>query len=345
MKSSAHQLNCLRGKWTQIFEELCQQEKLITEGNFTLNQYLTIYFSNAKLFLSPVVFEKYSRITSKYISPLLGEVNIREIKPIHIQCFVNLLRQMEYSSSTVRRYYTICQSVMRSAYKLGIINENPADNRRITLPEITEKETEIFAPEEVKVMFDFLENEPLKLKLLIHLAINTGCRRGELVALKWSDLDFSTGIVTVSRSNYKLKGEEIKSKSTKSNKIRRIALSSYCISLLKQYRKEQANDKISCDDWIFTQSNGNPMYPTTPTLQFSRFLKKYNLPHKKFHSLRHTSATLLLINGNDIKSVGQRLGHTQIKTTNRYVHAIAAADKKAANTFEAMFGTYNSKNI
>ena len=345
MKSSAHQLNYLYDEWTQIFEQLCQQEKFITDGSITLNQYLTIYFSNAKNFLSPIVFEKYDRIISKYISPLFGAMSIREIKPIHIQCFINLLCQMEYSGSTVRRYYTILQSIMRSAYKLGVILDNPADNRRITLPVIAEKETEIFTPEEVKVMFDFLENEPLKLKLLIHLAINTGCRRGELVALKWSDLDFSTGIVTVSRSNYKLKGEKIQSKSTKSNKIRRIVLSSYCISLLKQHQKEQANDKISCDDWIFTQSNGNPMYPTTPTLQFSRFLKKYNLPHKKFHSLRHTSATLLLINGNDIKSVGQRLGHTQIKTTNRYVHAVAAADKKAANTFEAMFGTYDSKNI
>ena len=76
------------------------------------------------------------------------------------------------------------------------------------------------------------------------------------------------------------------------------------------------------------------MYPTTPTLWFSKFLKRHNLAHKKFHALRHTSATLLLSNGTNIKNVAARLGHAQLKTTNRYVHAVEQAERDAADTFE-----------
>ena len=91
------------------------------------------------------------------------------------------------------------------------------------------------------------------------------------------------------------------------------------------------------DNWVFTQADGKPMYPTTPTLQFTKFLKRNDLPHLKFHALRHTSATLLLSNGTNIKNVATRLGHSQLKTTDRYVHAVEEAEKQASNTFENLF--------
>ena len=112
--------------------------------------------------------------------------------------------------------------------------------------------------------------------------------------------------------------------------------------MLRQHRAEQLQtqlllgDQWQGDEWIFTQADGKPMYPSTPTLQFSRFLQRHDLEHKKFHALRHTSATLLLSNGTNIKNVASRLGHTQLKTTNRYVHAVEQAEREAANTFEAL---------
>lgn len=123
-------------------------------------------------------------------------------------------------------------------------------------------------------------------------------------------------------------------------KSRRIMLPSYCISMLKRYRAEQTGLQLRLgnawhsDNWIFIQADGKAMYPTTPTLWFSKFLKRHNLAHKKFHALRHTSATLLLSNGTNIKNVAARLGHAQLKTTNRYVHAVEQAERDAADTFE-----------
>jgi integrase len=341
-----------------LFEEQCNNGTIGSDGKMKLADFVPIYLENAKHRLSPVVYEKYCRMLDICIVPMLGHLKLKDIKPIHIQRFINALEEREthldgtggkLSSSTIRRYYTMVQSVLHSAYKLGLIGVNPADSDRITLPKVEEQTTEIFTDEELTKLLDCLEPEPLQFKLLIHLALNTGCRRGELVGLKWSDINYNTGILTVSRSNYKLTGDsEIKSKSTKTGKSRTIMLPPYCLAMLKQFRAEQAQtqlllgDRWQGDNWIFTQADGKPMYPTTPTLQFSRFLKRNGLEHKKFHALRHTSATLLLSNGTNIKNVATRLGHSQLKTTNRYVHAVEQAEKEAANTFETLLNT-NSK--
>ena len=86
------------------------------------------------------------------------------------------------------------------------------------------------------------------------------------------------------------------------------------------------------------------MNPDTPTRQFAKFLARNEIPHRKFHALRHTSATLLLSSGTNIKNVASRLGHTQLSTTNRYVHALRDADEKAANTFETLFAQKNKSD-
>ena len=98
---------------------------------------------------------------------------------------------------------------------------------------------------------------------------------------------------------------------------------SYLISVSCGYEQLQAQlllgDQWRGEEWVFIQADGKPMYPSTPTLQFSRFLQRNDLAHKKFHALRHTSATLLLSNGTNIKNVAERLGHAQLKTTNRII--------------------------
>ena len=179
---------------------------------------------------------------------------------------------------------------------------------------------------------------------LINLAIVTGCRRGELVALQWPDIDFDNGTISISKSVYQLKGQPIAVKQPKTaGSVRVVAIPQFIVDLLKDYQAEQKLTHLKCGDqwqngdWVFIQWNGAIMYPTSPTQWFSKFLKRHNLPHKKFHALRHTSATLLLTSGANIKEVSSRLGHSQLSTTNRYLHAVAEADKAAAQTFEDMF--------
>lgn len=338
-----------------LFEEECRSGKAASDGKLKLGEFIPIYLQNAKNDLSPVCYEKYCRVFDILIIPMLGHMKLKDIKPIHIQRFVNALQERDthldgragkLSAATVRRYYTMIQSIMHAAYKLELIGSNPADSDRITLPKIEEEKTEIFTEDELSRLFEALKSEPLQYQVLIHLALNTSCRRGELVGLKWSDIDFKSGIITISRSNYKLTGDpEIKSKPTKTGKSRKVMVPSYCLDLLRHYKAIQASERLALgdywkgDNWVFTQADGKPMYPTTPTQWFSKFLKRHSLPHRKFHALRHTSATLLLSNGTNIKNVAARLGHSQLKTTNRYVHAVEQAECEAADTFEKLFHT------
>lgn len=337
-----------------LFEEQVRNGQVSSDGRLKLADYVPMYLETAKQRLSPYVFERYTHIMNIGIVPALGHMKLKDIRPVHIQRFIDDLSKRDthldgkpgkLSSSTVRRYYTMISSLMKSAYRLGLIGTNPAERDRITLPKLDEETTEIFTETELDEMLEALEDEPMMFRLLIHLALNTGCRRGELMGLKWSDIDFKTGVLTVSRSNYKLTGDsEIRSKSTKTGRSRTLVLPPYCLTMLRRYRAEQNQYRLSLgdvwkgDEWIFIQADGRAMFPTTPTLWFSKFQKRNNLPHRKFHSLRHTSATLLLSNGTNIKNVASRLGHTQLKTTNRYVHAVEQAERQAANTLEIILG-------
>ena len=337
-----------------LFEEQVRNGQVSSDGRLKLADFVPMYLETARQKLSPYVYERYTHILDIGIIPALGHLKLKDIRPLHIQRFIDDLTKREnhldgkpgkLSSSTVRRYYTMISSLMKSAYRLGLIGTNPAERDRITLPKLDEETTEIFTENELDEVLQALENEPLMFRVLIHLALNTGCRRGELMGLKWSDIDFKTGILTVSRSNYKLTGDaEIKSKSTKTGRSRTLVLPPYCLAMLRKYRAEQTEYRLSLgdawhgDEWIFIQADGKAMFPTTPTLRFSKFQKRNDLPHRKFHSLRHTSATLLLSNGTNIKNVSARLGHTQLKTTNRYVHAVDQAERDAANTLELILG-------
>lgn len=104
--------------------------------------------------------------------------------------------------------------------------------------------------------------------------------------LKWSDINFYTGVLTVQRSNYKVKGEPIKSKETKTGKRRYMTLPPYCITMLKEYRSEQGRQRLAMGDkwqgeeWVFIQADGQPIFPTTPTQMFDKFLKRHNLKHR-----------------------------------------------------------------
>ena len=338
-----------------LFEEECRSGKAASDGKMKLGEFIPIYLENKKNELSPVCYEKYCRVVELCIIPALGHMKLKDIKPIHVQRFVNALQERDthldgrkgkLSPGTVRRYYTVIQSIMHSAYKLELIGTNPTDSDRITLPKLEEEKTDIFTDEDLTALFTALAGEPLQYQVLVHLALNTSCRRGELVGLKWSDIDFKAGIITISRSNYKLTGDaEIKSNPTKTGKSRKVMIPPYCMDMLRRYKAAQAAERLALGDywkgsnWIFTQADGKPMYPTTPTQWFNRFLKRHGLPHRKFHALRHTSATLLLSNGTNIKNVAARLGHSQLKTTNRYVHAVEQAEREAADTFEKLFNT------
>jgi len=255
------------------------------------------------------------------------------------------------SPSTVRRYLTVLQSIFNAAYKLELIATNPAKGDKLTIPRVVNPKIEIFTKDEAAEMLNCLTEEDLPFQTYIQLAIITGAGRGEMAALKFSDFDFDNGRLTISRAAIKVSGQPIQIKPPKDYEVLTVTVSKHCIELVKMLKAQRAQErhllgtKWAGYEWLFTQWNGEIMNPQTPTKQFRQFLKRHGLKHRKLHSLRHTSATLLLYGGVNIRQVQARLGHSEIETTQKYLHYLSDADAEAANILTNMIEEDESHHI
>lgn len=344
------------------FEDECKTGLVGTAASLKLSDFAPIYLSSMQEKLSPTVYGSYVRILDTLILPALGHIKLTELKPVHVQQFIKQLSNMpklkrngepetsgeKLSPATVRRKLAVLQSMLTLATKLGYISTNPADAKRLTLPKMARPEIEIFTRQQASYILQCLKDESLQFQTMIQLAIFTGAREGELVGLKFSDINFTTRKMTISRSAYKLKGEPVKTKPPKNGKARTVTLNASCIKLLQKMSQQHQLEEMRLgtawkgDDWVFTQWDGSIMHTQTPSRQFDKFLKRHNIPHRKFHSLRHTSATLLLYNGTDLKTVQERLGHADFTTTNKYLHLVEQADAEAVDSLEDLLQKRNA---
>lgn len=343
------------------FEERCKNGMTGNADRITLEEYSKIYLEAKIKTLSPSTFEFYERAIKNKILPALVFHKVNQIKPPHIQAFINQLSGITKQKrdgtnsieplkpASIRRYLTVVQSIFKLAVKQNIIQSSPAKAELLEIPRVVAPKIEIFTKQEAAEMLSYLELEDLQFQVFIQLAIMTGARRGELTALKFSDFDYVNNKVTIERAAVKLKGQPTQIKPPKDYEVRTLAVNPYCIDLVKLLRvqkdkqAEALGNQWNEHDWLFTQDNGEIMNPQTPTKQFSKFLARNHLKHRKLHSLRHTSATLLLYGGVNIKQVQERLGHGDITTTNKYLHYISEADEQAANVLQDMLITHKTK--
>ena len=336
-----------------LFEEQCKTGLSGDASRITLAEFVPVYLEQAKLLLSPTTYQNYKKELDIKILPALGHIKLADLKPIHIQAFVNQLTAFkkadgsQISASTVQRVYAILCAVVKCALKQGLLTQNPTSKDRVTLPRVPVPEVGIFTKQEAAAMLEALEQEPLQFQVLIQLAIMTGARRGELVALRFDDFDKTSNKVTISRTFIKVAGQSAQLKPPKTGKSRSVTVPSACIALVEQLEQEKKMQRQALGNywkeggWLFTQDNGEAMNVQTPTKQFAKFLKKNGFQHRKFHALRHTSATLLLYGGTNIRQVQERLGHGSLATTNKYLHCLAEADEEAANVLQNMLITHD----
>lgn len=216
---------------------------------------------------------------------------------------------------------------------------------RAELPKATRKEVNYFQPEQVEAIRDASETEPLKWKVLVHLFLVTGARRGEILGLKWANVDFDGNRIYICNNVLYTSDRGIYEDTPKTAKsIRYISLPKETISLLREYRFSQLEHRFAMGDrwhnrdFVFTQENGEPMHPDSVTDWLTKFSKRHNLPYINAHAFRHTMVSILYFNGVDSISISKRLGHVQPSTTtNIYAHIIEEADKKNADIIADVF--------
>lgn len=239
------------------------------------------------------------------------------------------------SPKTILEYHRLIHTIYAQALKEGLVMFNTAD--KATPPAVRKKEAEFFEVEEVQKIMSCLAKEPLKWQTITQLLIASGARRGEIMGLKWSAVDFKNNRIKIAVNLLYDAKLGIYEDTSKTEESRQLAIDPSVMKLLALHKKEQMIQRLKLgDQWVdgnycFTQANGKPMHPDSITDWLSKFSKKYDLPHIHPHKFRHTQASILIYEGVDPVTVSKRLGHKKVSTTeNIYAHIMSKADAEAS---------------
>lgn len=248
------------------------------------------------------------------------------------------------SAKTVTEYHRLISTVLRQAVKDGLIPFNVATNAEP--PKVIQKEVESLQSADLPAILAALEKESLKWRVITHLLLITGCRRGEIAGLRWPDVDFNNNQLKISNSVLYSRDIGTYQDTPKTDdSCRFVAVPKQTMTLLEEWQKFQNADSEekgeffkNPDKLLFTQENGSPIHPDSITTWLDRFAKKNHLPHIYPHKFRHTMASQLIYNKVDVVSVSKRLGHSKVSTTTDiYSHIIKEADRQNADILENVF--------
>lgn len=282
---------------------------------------------------------KVSEKSAGKIADALGE-------PLTV-LFSSVQAPKKLSSKSILGHFQTCSTIFRFAYKMGYIEQNPMV--RTESPSSCQVDVNYYQPMVEKNILKATEKESLKWRVYIHLLCITGCRRGEIAALTWQNINLSQGVVKISQNLLYSPQKYLYLETPKNRKVRFINLPQQTIALLKQYKRQYQRERakymkcrktlkkaaqiefartISEMDFLFlSEKTGLPMYPDSLNKWLKRFQERNGLQHLNPHAFRHTMASILIFKGVDIVSVSKRLGHARPSTTeNLYGQLIAEAE-------------------
>ncbi|MDP1383003.1 tyrosine-type recombinase/integrase [Priestia megaterium] len=318
----------------------------IVDNKMNLNQFLPKWLEMAaKRKVRETTFDNYQRAVNVRILPILGHVGLTDLNGPVCQKFFNHLVDEGLSERYIEYIYTVLNGALEKAIDWDLLLKNPL--RKVDIPRGRRRKYVVWTKEELIRFLQFSKIENVHYSALFFVCGYTGLRRGEMLALKWQDINSEKGTLHVQRNLIYREGNfsygPLKTES--SNRI--IKLDDDTLRVLLQHKKRQSELKLlygprySQEDLIFCREDGQAIYPRTMTTIFNRAIKKAEVPKIRFHDLRHTHATLLLEAGVSLKEVQERLGHSSIKMTGDiYAHV---TDEMKSNTSKK-FSEYMQKN-
>jgi integrase len=307
----------------------------------TLNEYLDAWLQTKQVGLSTL--ERAIGLCNHYIKPKLGEIKLQDLKPFHIQSLYKELSEgvgvkgNPLSKRTIRYIGQILKEALNYAVEVdNLISVNPA--QRIKLPVGVSNTPAPFSTAELNQFLETAKSH--RLYFYFRLSAYTGARRGELLALRWTDFDGTA--LTLNKSRVRTNRSILELNKTKggANHQRRVPLDAETIAQLTEHRKRQIAERLALGEhwqdtgYIFTQENGLPIHPDTATRIFGKLIKKAGLRHNRLHDTRHTHATELLRAGEPLHVVAHRLGHRDaMVTATIYAHVDTEQSVSASETF------------
>ena len=318
-------------------------------GRYTVGQWMEVWFEHyAKVKVRPSSHQTYRGYIDNHIKPSIGKIPLEKLTSLELQKLYKKLleggrveriesrkQSKGLSAKTVRNIHQIISSAMKLAQEQKLIASNPAEG--CALPRMGHQEMKTLPVEQLQ---SFLrEAKDSGVFELYYLELATGLRRGELLGLKWEDIDLERGDLRVRRQIARINGEVVEAPLKTKNAYRTLPLAEDTVSILLEQKK-----KVAGSPWVFPSSTGGPISPDSVLHMLHRVLKRAGLPRIRFHDLRHTFATLALQNGVDVKTVSGMLGHFSAGfTLDTYAHVTTASQRQAAKTMGSVLsGSFQS---
>jgi len=324
-----------------------QQGLLIGTSKQTVEQYLVQWLAGRKHIIRSSSTRMYESFIRIHIVPVIGNVMLQKLTAQHIKMLHSKKLDEGLSPTTVVSIHRMLKTALSDAVKAGMLAKNVCNN--VETPRKKEYEMKPLTLEQAQKLMKFVSGH--ELEAIIVLALTTGMRRGELVALKWQDINFIQGTLQVRRTitrDKKLKYIEAELKTKKSR--RSVTLASLTIDILLRHRIHQGEVKLKAGsewqehDFVFTTAIGTSLNPESLLGRFKKILKRAELPNIRFHDLRHSAATLLLGMGVHTKIVQELLGHsTMAMTADIYSHVLPTMQQGAIDRLNDVLKTQEEK--
>ena len=324
-------------KLKQAIQESTEVDAL-KAAQYTVGQWMDVWFENyAKIKVRPSSHQTYRGYIDNHIKPNIGKIQLNKLTTLELQKLYKKLlsrgrvdrieakgQPKGLSPKTVRNIHQVISSAMDFAKAQKLIAVNPTDG--CALPKLEHREMKTLPVEQLASFLREAKESGVFEMYYIELA--TGLRRGELLGLKWEDLDLEQGTLRVQRQVSRINGEVVEAPLKTKNSYRTISLGEDAVGILKKQKK-----KCGDSEYVFPSPTGGPISPDSVIQMLHRVLKRAGLPKVRFHDLRHTFATVALQNGVDIKTVSGMLGHYSAGfTLDTYAHVTTAAQREAAKT-------------
>ncbi len=332
----------------KLTELLHQAENGILQrpGKLTVGDYLTQWLRDyCQPNLSPNSTQTYAWFIERHISPAIGNIPLTQLRPEHLQrLYSDKLTTGRrdgrggLSNRSVRYIHVTLHKALKGAVKMGMLARNPVD--AVEIPKIQRHEMRTMSETDLHIFLEYAKST--QYYPLFYLALFTGMRRSELLALRWCDVDLLLCQLSVSRSLHQLHNREFIIRQPKTEKGRRlIALSPSTVQVLREHRDRQLQNRqalgiqLNDDDLVFCQYDGKPLLPDSITRAWHHLAKRTGLSGITLHGARHTHASLMLKAGIHPKIVQERLGHASIEMTlDLYSHVAPGLQEAAANRFD-----------
>lgn len=293
--------------------------------------------SNAKLSrmakLSPATITAACRGQTIRQASALSIASVLNIPPTDLFDYIH--SEEKIAVKTILQHHRLISTVLAQAEKEMLVTYNAAS--RATLPKAQRSKVNYFQPQEITAILQALEQEPLKWRAITHLLIVTGCRRGEIMGLKWDRVDLEHHAITIDNNLRYSSARGIYEETPKTGETRCISIPQETVMLLRQQRAAQnqlrllGGDRWQDTGFLFTRDDGRAMHPDSITAWLTKFSKRHGLPHINPHAFRHTVASVLIANHTDVVTVAQQLGHSSVTTTETYyAHMIEESRVKAS---------------